>query len=62
MTNASNTTIGAVLQQMDDNTWRLIAFFSKTHKPQETRHSTFDHELLAVYLAIKHFQHFIEGR
>ena len=31
-------------------------------KPAETRYSTFDHELLAKYLAIKHFQHFVEGR
>jgi len=31
-------------------------------KPAETRYSTFDRELLAVYLAIKHFHHFLEGR
>ena len=55
MTDASNTAVGAVLQQMIDNTWRPIAFFCKTRKPQETRYSTFDRELLAVYLAIKHF-------
>ena len=61
MTDASNTAVGAVLQQLIDNTWRPIAFFSKTLKPQETRYSTFDHELLAVYLAIKHFRYFIEG-
>ena len=30
--------------------------------PAETRYSTFDRELLAVYLAIKHFCHFLEGR
>ena len=62
MTDASNTAVGAVLQQLIDNTWRPIAFFSKTLKPQETRYSTFDRELLAVYLAIKHFRYFIEGR
>ena len=62
MTDASNTAVCAVLQQMIDNNWRPIAFFSKTLKPQETRYSTFDRELLAVYLAIKRFQHFIEGR
>ena len=28
----------------------------------ETRYSTFDRELLAVYLAIKHYWHFLEGR
>ena len=30
-------------------------------KSTETKYSTFDRELLAMYLAIKHFQHFVEG-
>ena len=56
MTDAfNNTAVGAVLQQLIDNTYRPIAFFSKTLKPQETRYSTFNRELLAVYLAIKTF-------
>ena len=29
--------------------------------PAQTRYSTFDKELLAVYLAIQHFRHFLEG-
>ena len=33
-----------------------------TSPPAEIKYSTFDRELLAVYLAIKHFRHFIEGR
>ena len=37
-------------------------FFSKKLKPSETRHSTFDRELLAIYLAVKHFFHFLEGQ
>ena len=37
-------------------------FFSKKMKPAETHYSTFDRELLAVYLAIRHFRHFLEGR
>ncbi len=31
-------------------------------KPAETRFSTFDRELLAIYLALKHFRYFMEGR
>ena len=38
------------------------SFFSERLKPAETRYNTFDHELLAMYLAIKHFCHFVEGR
>ena len=30
--------------------------------PAETCYSAFDRELLAVYLAIRHFCHFLEGR
>ena len=30
--------------------------------PAETHYSTFDRELLAVYLSIRHFRHFLEGR
>ena len=41
----SNTAVGAVIQQLIDNTWRPITFFSKTLTSQETRYSTFDHEL-----------------
>ena len=36
--------------------------FSPKLKPSETRYSTFDRELLAIYLAIKHFRYFLEGR
>ncbi len=31
-------------------------------KDAETRYSTFDRELLAIYLAVKHFRYFLEGR
>ena len=61
-TDASDTAVGAALQQRIDNYWRPIAYFSKKLKPSETRYSTFDRELLAIYLAIKHFRHFVEGR
>lgn len=58
----SNAAVGAVLQQRLGNTWCPIVYFSRKLKPAQMRYSTFDHELLAIYLAIKHFQHFIEGR
>ena len=61
MTDTSDTAVGAVLQQQINDEWKPIAFFSEIVKPAETRYSIVDHELLAVYLAIKHFQHFVEG-
>ena len=62
MTDASDTAVGAVLQQHINGTWRPISFFSRKMTPAETRYSTFDREMLGVYLAIKHFRHFLEGR
>ena len=59
---ASDLAVGAVLQQRIGDHWQPISYFSKKLKPAETRYSTFDRELLAVYLAIKHFRHFVEGR
>ena len=62
MSDASDIAVGAVLQQYINNQWCPVAFFSKKLKPAETKYSTFDRELLAAYLAIKHFRHFVEGR
>nr|VZI31718.1 unnamed protein product [Spirometra erinaceieuropaei] len=41
---------------------RPLAFFSKELLPAETRYSSFGRELLAIYLAVQHFRHFLEGR
>ena len=62
MTDASSFAVGAVLQQYIEHQWCPIAYFSKKLKPSEIKYSTFDRELLAVYLAIKHFCYFVEGR
>ncbi len=59
---ASDTNVGAVLQQLHDNSWQPLAFFSKSLQPAETRYSTFSRELLAIYMAIKHFRYILEGR
>ena len=62
MTDTSDTAVGAVLQQHIKGSWHPISFFSKMMTSTEKHYSTFDRELLAVYLAIKHFRHFLEGR
>ena len=62
VTDASETAVGAVLQQYIDGQWQPLAFFSKCLKPAETRYSAYDRELLAIYLAVKHFRYFVEGR
>ena len=61
VTDASDITVGAVLQQCIDSVWSPLSYFSRKLTPAETRYSTFDHELLAVYLAIKHFWHSVSS-
>ncbi|BHF74239.1 hypothetical protein SprV_0401732400 [Sparganum proliferum] len=60
MVDASNVAVGAVLQQSLPDS--AVAFFSKKLSKAETRYSTFGRELLAAYLAVRHFRHLLEGR
>ena len=61
ISNALDVAIVAVLQQSIGDAWCPIAYFLKKLKPRETWYSTFDWELLDVYLAVKHFCHFVKG-
>lgn len=61
-TDASQSAVGAVLQQFRSNMWQPIAFFSRKLDKAQINYSTFDRELLAIYLSIRHFQYFVEGR
>ncbi|BHF85394.1 hypothetical protein SprV_1002855900 [Sparganum proliferum] len=61
-TDASNSAVGAVLHQQVNNQLQPLAFFSQKLQPAQTRYSTFSRELLAIYLAIRHFRHLLEGR
>ena len=62
ITDASDFSFGAVLQQRIGSIWSPLAYFSRKMRPAATRHSTFNCELLVVYLAIKYFCYFMEGR
>src|SRR5699024_67865 len=62
---ASDTAVGAVLQQQQQpkqRQWSPLGFFSKALNDTERKYSAFDRELLAVYLAIRHFRYMLEGR
>lgn len=61
-TDASDTAMGAVLQQKLDDTWQPISFFSRKLSKAQCNYSTYDRELLAVYHAIKYFRHWLEGK
>ncbi|CAH8530229.1 unnamed protein product [Schistosoma curassoni] len=61
-TDASQKAVGAVLQQCVNDKITPIAFFSKRLSPTQERYSTFGRELLAMYLAVKHFNFLLQGR
>ena len=59
---ASDSHMGAVLQQRIDEAWYPLAFFSRKLSDAEKKYSDFDRELLAAYLSIRHFRFMLEGR
>lgn len=61
-TDASDVAIGAVLEQLTDDNWVPVGFFSRKLSKTERDYSVYDRELLAIFAAIKHFQHFLDQR
>ena len=61
-TDPSDTAIGASLEQSADDAWSPFGFFSCKLSQTEKNYSTYDRELLAIFAAIKHFQHLLECR
>ena len=54
--NASDNGIGAVFEQFVEGAWQPMSFFSKQLREPERKYSTFDRELLALFLTIRHFR------
>ena len=61
MADASSSCVGAVLHQVKDSQFSPLGFFSKSLSSAERKYSTYDRELLAIYLGIRHFRRLIEG-
>ncbi len=65
---ASNTHIGAVLQQWQpggggrSGGWRPLSFFSKKLDAAQLKYTAFNRELLAAYLSVRHFRYMLDGR
>lgn len=62
VTDASNTAMGAVLQQLIEGEWQPLAFYSHKMSKTQMKYSAYDRELLAIYESVKHFKHMLEGR
>ena len=61
-TDASNNSLGACLQQLVDNEWQPLTFFSKKLTKKQSLWPAYYRELLAVYDSIQHFRHILEVR
>ncbi len=55
MVDASNTGVGAVLQQTIDREWCPLSYFSKKLKPAEMRYSTFDRDDIPGHQTVPSF-------
>jgi hypothetical protein len=51
-TDASDTHVSGVLQQLSSERWQPLAFYSKKLSGAGTRYSTFDRELLAAFSSV----------
>ena len=61
-TDASSTHVGACLQQIVDDVWQPIAFFSKKLSARQATWPAYYRELLGVYEAVQHFRHVMEAQ
>lgn len=61
-TETSAISIGACLQQQVSNDWQPLAFFSKKLTTKQIKWPAYYRELLAVYEAVQHFRHILEGQ
>lgn len=59
---ASDRAAGAALHQIIADKIEPLGFFSKKFTESQKKYSTYDRELAAMYLAVKHFRDYIEGR
>lgn len=59
---ASDSSMGAVLEQRENGMWRPLGFYSKKLTDTQKRYSTYDRELLAIYSGLKYFKHLVEGQ
>jgi len=61
-TDASSQSIGACLQQLVDDNWQPIAFFSKKMSVKQGAWPVYYRELLASYESVKYFRHIVEAQ
>ena len=59
---ASNTGIGSVLSQVQENEERVISYYSRSLNKPERQYCVTRKELLAIVDSVKHFHHYLLGQ
>lgn len=59
---ASDTCVGAVLNQLVNGCMEPLGFYSKKLNSAQRKYSTYDRELTAIFQAVRHFRFMLEGR
>lgn len=62
VTDASDTGMGASVEQFQNNSWKPLGFISRSFSAAQRNYSTYDRELTAVFESIKYFRYTLEGR
>ena len=60
-TDASDLGIGGALEQLQNDVWVPLGFFSRHYSDPEENYATFDKELLACFASVLHFRHLLDG-
>ena len=61
-TDASDTAMGAVLEQFAEGKWEPLGFDSKKFSSAQAKYSTYDRELPAIFSSLKFFRFLVDGR
>ena len=61
-TDASDEAVRGALQQWIQGAWLPLALFSKQLRPAEIKYSALHKEPLVLYLGMKYFRYFLDGR
>lgn len=61
-TDSSDSCVGGVLNQREGKSWKPLGYFSKKLSDTQKKYSTYDRELLGIYMSVCHFRNMIEGR
>lgn len=59
VTDASDTGMGAALEQWQNGDWKPLAFFSRGFTSTQKRYSTYDRELTAMFESVIYFKHYL---